>query len=261
MRDPDLDSDLQVAAHRVMRTAHETPIDLAHKAQLRDELLRRHQELSAGTTQRAAFKLWPRLSGLKRLTLVAPPAVAGAVALSVLLWGLQISGHQKPQTAEAAKITQALARTAPSVTHWQWTLQVTGGRQGPAVIRGQYMLTPNKRLDVQSGRVLMYSGGHWIPVTADTVHNPGRNDWNVAFAVLAVKLGQQHFSVLPNRLIARHLTEGIRYSTSEAGGATVITSFWVDPATGLVFHIDRLQMLHGKVVEHDSVQYDYGRAG
>jgi hypothetical protein len=257
MSEFDFDADVRGAAYRVLELSRDVPIDSAHKSRLREELLRRHQELSAGTTQRAAFKLWPRLSGLKRLTLVAPPALAGALILSVLFWGLQISGHQKPQTAEAAKITQALARTAPSVTSWQWTLQTSGAGQKAAVYRLQHRLSRSEQLLSQPGRVLLYSQGHWGRLTADTVNNPGPKDWNVAFAVLAVQLSQQSFTMLPNRTVQGHRTEGIRYSTLAGAGVTVTTTMWVEPTTGLVFHIDRVAAQGGSVFERDAVDYRY----
>src|SRR5437588_12640901 len=118
MNDQEIPSDLQATESRLTHLSRQVPIDLQHKARLREELLRRHQELSAETTQRAAGKPWSRFTRLKRLTLVAPPALAAATALSVLLWALQISGHQTPQAAEAARITRALVQSAPTVTGW-----------------------------------------------------------------------------------------------------------------------------------------------
>jgi|SRR5579872_4737370 len=260
MFDSDLEPDVQETAYRVSRLMHTLPIDASRKTQLRQELLRRHQELSAGNTQRAAFKLWPRLPGLKRLTVVAPPALAGAVVLSVVLWGLQISGHQQPQTAEAARITQALARTAPTLTRWHWTLTVSAAHRTPAVLRWQFALSPTQRLDVQSGRLLLFTDGQWRRISADPVDNPSLSDWNVAFAALAVQLSHVHYSLLATRIIQGHRTEGIRFATAPNPSTRVLTTLWVDPTSGLVLHIDRVKTLRNRVVEHDAVDYEYGRA-
>ena len=53
MNDQEIPSDLQATERRLTHLGRQVPIDLHHKARLREELLRRHQELSAETTQRA----------------------------------------------------------------------------------------------------------------------------------------------------------------------------------------------------------------
>ncbi|MBV9280123.1 MAG: hypothetical protein JOZ41_08595, partial [Chloroflexi bacterium] len=88
MNNPELDPDLRFTAQRVAELGRRVTIDPQHKARLREELVRRHQELTAGRTQRAAGMLGPRLARLKRLTLVAPAALAAAMVFSLLLWGL-----------------------------------------------------------------------------------------------------------------------------------------------------------------------------
>src|SRR5947209_16138217 len=92
------DPEMADVAERVAHLGKQTPIDPLHKARLREELLRRHQELSA-EPQRAAGKLWPRIRGPKRLTLVAPPALGALLAVLALLWGMPFSGHPNTQAA------------------------------------------------------------------------------------------------------------------------------------------------------------------
>jgi hypothetical protein len=104
---------------------------------------------------------------------------------------------------------------------------------------------------------LLYSNGHWGQLTADTVVNPGPADWNVAFAVLATELGQRHYTLLPQTTISGRRLQGIRYSTPATNGRVVVTSMWVEPATGLVWRLERVAMQAGRVVERDRVDYRY----
>src|SRR5450759_5384088 len=110
MHDFDLNSDVRGAAQHVATLSQRAVIDPRHKNRLREELMRCHQELSAEHTQRAAGKFWPRMTGLKRLTLVAPPALAVVLVAGLILGALQATGHHDPQTAEAARLTRAMAR-------------------------------------------------------------------------------------------------------------------------------------------------------
>src|SRR5947209_11382720 len=118
----DVDSDLQQTAQRVAELGRQVTIDLRHQAHLREDLLRRHQELTADHTQRAAGQLWPPYRWLRRLTLVAPPAFAVVVALLVFVLSPQIGGHQSSQEAVAARLASAAVKTVPTVTGWQVTV-------------------------------------------------------------------------------------------------------------------------------------------
>jgi hypothetical protein len=259
MSDFDLDRDLQMVSDRVADLAHAVTIDPRHKARLREELLRRHQELSAGTTQRAARTLWPRFPRLKRLTLVAPPALAAAAILSMMLWSLPIFGHQTPQAAEAQRITQALVRTVPTVTRWRVTVNHQGKNETHSIMY-HFELNPNQRLYVVGHRTLVYSPRQWASLAPGPFNGKSVGAWQWAFAVLPARLANHQFSILSTQNVAGRATDRIQYSVDHRGIRSVEATAWVDQKTGLVIRLERAELIRGHVVQRDYADYQYESA-
>ncbi len=260
MYDPDVDPDLRHVTKRVADLNQQITIDLRYKAHLREALLRRHQELSAEVTQRAARKLWPRLSVVKRLTLVAPPALAATVAACLVAWVLQISGHSSPQVAEAQRITAALMRAVPTVTSWK----VTAHQQGQnvsSVTAYRIPLAPNQKIYIRAERgtyrSYFYSGGQWSEVRDGQSIAPSGVAWQFAFATLPQRLASHRFVILRN---SQPNTEGIRYSLPEGHGLRVQVTAWIDRTTGLAKRLERDVIRGNRVIERDWADYRYERA-
>jgi hypothetical protein len=255
MHDENLDPDVLSVAHTIADLSRGVEPDPRYSARLRQELLRRHQELSADRTQRAAGMLLSRLTGLKRLTLVAPPALAAALILSLAVWGLPISGHAPSQAAVAARITRALAQSAPTVTAWRVTVE---RQRGDADLSAQCnpRLTSGQRLYVRGDRAYLWSNGAWYEITPSASRCIGGLDW--AFATLPSSLAHHRFSVLPSKTIDGRKTDGIRSVVSQ-GTSQFTSTFWVDHQTGLVVLIQRVQRQAGRVVERDTAHYRYTR--
>lgn len=253
MNDFETGSPLDNTAQRLAELGRRVDIDLQHKARLREELMRRHQELSAESTQRAADTLWPRFPRLKRLTLVAPAALAAAVALSLLLWSLQIAGHQAPRVAEAARITQALAKTVPTVTAWNATVHQEGKDSASSF---QCRFGPVQRLYLRDGRTYLFSGGHWYWVTVGRSAAPCSGDLQWAFAMLASHYVQRNM-VAEGQVIDGQSTDVIRYVVVEKSVTRVVSTAWVNRQNGLVVRLERVESVAGKVVESESVDYRY----
>jgi hypothetical protein len=259
MTDQDIDDDLRRASHRVRDLSRQIRLNTPHKAHLREELLRRHQELSADSTQRAAGTLLPRFPRLKRLTLVAPPALALSAVASVLLWALQISGHPKPQAAQAQVIARHLARSVPTVTGW--TVSIHQQRANTtSSYQMQFRLKPQQRLYVVNNRSYLYSFGRWMLVS------PGQRvaalgEWQWAFAVLPSRLQTHSVRLLRHRLVAGRETQGLQYDLPAQHGQQARATAWVDVKTGLVLQLNQV-ITHGHtVVENDSATYHYQRIG
>lgn len=263
MIDPDIDYELQDAAFRVIQLSRHAPANPRHKARLREELLRRHQELSAESTQRAAATLWSRLSGLKRLTLVAPPALAAVVAFSMLLVGLQVSGHENARTVEAAPIIRALARTAPTVTAVQSTVHERS-ITSKGTYRGQRTLGPDQRLYISHHHAYLYDGGKWELLALGQLAEPSTSTtawlwW--AFSELPARLACQACnSFVGERTIRGKRATGILFTVSGGGNAQVAVTAWVDRATGLVLRLERVVTRGKGVIEQDSADYQYVRS-
>lgn len=256
MHDDHLDPDILSVAHTIADLSRGVDPDPRYSARLRQELLRRHQELSADRTQRAAGTLMSRLTGLKRLTLVAPPALAAALILSLVLWGLPITGHAPSQSAVAARITRALAQSAPSVTAWQVTVR---RQRGDTALSAQCnpRLTADQRIYVRHNRAYLWSNHTWYQITSSASHCIGGLDW--AFATLPSHLAQNRFALLANREIDGRQTEGIRY-TAGAHGMSYTSTFWVEKMTGLVLVVQRVERKGSRIVERDTAHYTYTRA-
>lgn len=255
MHDDHLDPDVLSVAHTIADLSRGVEPDPRYSARLRQELLRRHQELSAESTQRAAGTLMSRLTGLKRLTLVAPPALAAALILSVVVWGLPIVSQTPSQAAVAARITRALAQTAPTVTAWQVTVE---RQRGDADLSTQCnpRLTSTQRLYIRGDRAYLWSNQTWYQVTPSASQCVGGLDW--AFATLPSSLSHNNFSLLHGRVIDGRQTDGIRYTVAH-GSREYTSTFWVDRQTGLVLLIQRVQRQGSKIVERDTAHYRYTR--
>ena len=259
MSNPEIDPQLQFTAQRVAELSGRAEVNLQHQARLREELLRRHQELSAETTQRAAGSLWPRFTRLKRLTLVAPAALAAATVISVLLGALQISNHST-QTAEAARLTRALIRSAPTVTSWRWTVHEDLGNASSAYGCSVYF-KPDQRLYIRADqvyRVYLYSYGKWYLVPPGT-QKSGCASAEWAFALLPAHLTHGGAIIAPGKPVDGQPTDRISYSVAEPNNAQVRMMAVVEQRTGLVRRLDHVTVHGGKVVERGWAEYDYVR--
>jgi hypothetical protein len=253
----DLDSDVQQTAQRVADLSQQVAIDLQLKTRLREELLRRHQELTAEQTQRAAARLRPRFQWPRRLTLVAPPILALLVALAVFVVSPQLSGHQSPQAAEAARIASAAVRTVPTVTGWQVTVrQVRKDTETPYSCL--VPLHSGERLFIRDGRVYVYAKGQWY-VPTDT-HSACPFEWQWAFAVLPGRLQHHQFTILPDERIDGRTVETIRYTLPASRGRSIVATAWFDRQTGLVMRLEHLVMRGHTVIERDVADYRYMRS-
>lgn len=239
---------------RLSRTVSPNP---QHKLHLREELVRRHQELTAEPTQRAARQLWPRFPRLKRLTLVASPALAVVLALGAVLWGLDINGHQKTQSAEAARITRALQQSTPRLVNWQVNLHQV--RSDTSVsYQCAVPLGRARHLYVRADGAYLEAGGTWYRVTASMASAQCPAEFQWAFAMLPSRLLHHDYVVLPG---ATPASERIRYSMIRPGRVHVQMVVQVDRNTGLVQRLDRSVYRGRDLVEHDTADYKYARAG
>jgi hypothetical protein len=257
MRDDDLDFDVQGAAQHVANLTQRVGIDPHHKNRLREELMRRYQELSAEHTQRAAGKFWPRMTGLKRLTLVAPPALAVVLVAGLILGALQATGHHDPQTAEAARLTRAMARTVPTLTSWNVALHRDHSNDTSSFAWKARL--SGKHLVVRGRQTYLRSGNQWFAITADETHARSLFDWQWGFAILPSRLARNQFTLVSARVINGRLVEGVRYALARTAKETIVATAWVDQRTGLVMRLQRDVMSGTRVVERDWADYRYQR--
>lgn len=256
MNDYEIDADLQRTAQRVGSLSRQVEIDLQHKMRLRQELLRRHHELSAEPTQRAAGKLWPRFARLKGLTLVAPSALAATALLTVIAGVLQVSGHRSTQMAEAQRLDRALARSAPTVTSWNLTLRQ---ERGNSAFLYSIPTDSGQHLFVRGTQTYVYTRHAWWRIMPSTSTKLSAADWQYAFALLPAHLASGKFTILPARFIDGQNGEGVRYVLRQNSSDRDIATAWVNPRTGLVIRLDRVLMRAGTVIERDSASYRYQR--
>src|SRR5947209_3993894 len=188
MRNDDLDLDVQGTAQHLQRLTQQTPVHMHQKNRLREELMRRHQELSAEHTQRAAGKFWLQLTGLKRLTLVASPALAAVLIFGFILGALQATGHHDPQAAEAARLTRAMARTVPTLTSWDVALHRDHRDDATSVVWKARL--SGKHLVVRGRQTYLRSDNQWFAITADEAHARRLFDWQWGFAILPTRLAR-----------------------------------------------------------------------
>jgi hypothetical protein len=257
MRDFDLDPDLRGAAQHVANVSQRVGIDPRHKNRLREELMRRHQELSAEHTQRAAGKFWPQTTGLKRLTLVAPPALAVVLVVGLLLGVLQATGHHDPQAAEAARLTRAMARTVPTLTSWNVALH-RDHRNDTSSFAWKARLA-GKTLVVRGRQTYLKAGSQWFAITADETHARRLFDWQWGFAILPTRLARNQFTLVATRKIDGRSLEGVQYVLARSHKETIEATAWVDPSSGLVMRLERDVIDGSHVVERDWADYTYQR--
>jgi hypothetical protein len=260
MDDLELDRDLRTLDQHLATLSKRVEPDPSHHARLRQELLRRHQELRTEHTQRAVPTLWSRFPGLKRLTLVAPPALAGAAALLAVISGAGFSGHHNPQIAEAAQITQALAHTAPTVTAWQVSVQQQSGNSIASVVC-PYSLGTDQHFFVRDGRAYFYDGKAWYRVSTSLSGGSAQCPLDIqwAFAILPAHLENGNFTILPDRTLGGIRVRGVRYSVRTGSGVSTSTE-WVNLASGLVARAERVIRRGSHIVERDRAVYSYTRA-
>jgi hypothetical protein len=257
MRNDDLDLDVQGTAQHIYRLTQRATADPRHKNSLREELMRRHQELSAEHTQRAAGKFWLQLTGLKRLTLVASPALAAVLIFGFILGTLQATGHHDPQAAEAARLTRAMARTVPTLTSWDVALHRNHRNDATSVVWKARL--SGKHLVVRGRQTYLRSDNQWFAITADETHARRLFDWQWGFAILPTRLARNEFSLVKERVINGRSLEGIRYVLARTPAQSIVATAWVDPATGLVMRLQRDVMNGHRVLERDWADYRYQR--
>lgn len=257
MRDTGLDPILQSTAQHATHLSQRVNIDPHHKNRLREELMRRHQELSAEHTQRAAGKFWPRKLGLKRLTLVAPPALAVVLVIGLLMGALQATGHHDPQAAEAARLTRAMAHTVPTLTSWNVALHRDHSNETSSVAWKARLA--GKRLVVRGRQTYLKINHQWFAITADETHARRLFDWQWGFAILPTRLARNQFTLVASRKIDGRLVEGVRYVLAQSGGQSIVATAWVDPTSGLVKRLERDVIRGTHTVERDWADYTYQR--
>jgi hypothetical protein len=253
-----LDQDLHSIAHTIADLSRGVEPDSRSSARLRQELLRRHQEQTARKSLRVAGLLSSRLTGLKRLTLVAPPALAAALIATIVVWGLPISGHGDSSNAVAARITQALAVSAPTVTAWSVKVEQQRGNS-TAAIQCSPQLGASQRVYIKNNRAYLWSKHTWFQITQSSPLCAGTRGWEWAFATLPARLAHDQLSVLTSKTINGHRADVLRYSVSD-GTTTVTSTYWVEHASGLVLKAERVQQKGDRVIERDTASYSYTRA-
>jgi hypothetical protein len=178
------------------------------------------------------------------------------VALSSVIWSLQIAGQPGTQAAEAARISKAIARTVHSVTGWQVVLRREGNDASQTIV----CTMADKHLYIRGTRAYLLQNGAWAELPASSAGLIQNNcNFNIqwAFAVLPSHLAKGQFSVISSS--SSRQTEGFRYRVAGTGGLSAEVTAWVDRHTGLVQHLDQVVMRSGRVVERDTAQYSYTR--
>jgi hypothetical protein len=227
---------------------------------LRAALLRRHLELLNQPSRERSWPRWTHVSRLKRRLLLAPPAIAIATALSVMLWSLQIAGHQPTQSAEASRLTQALERTVPLVTAWSVVLREQSADSSTTIVCQQH----NQRLFLRGNMSYLFRNDRWYELTPNsngTVSAPGCSfDLQWAFFFLPAQLTTSHAFSIVSAPRGRSTLEVVRYSSKRPLGVVVRVTARVEKSTGLVASLDQVTTQGNKVVERDSAVYQYTRA-
>lgn len=257
--DGELNQDLRATEIRLRELGREVEISAAARIRLRGELLRRHHELSAQARTRPRYRLWSHLTKLRRLPLIAVPALAAALTISATLFALQISGHQRAQTADAARITQAFARSVPGIHEWRWTLHEQHGR-GEQAVQFRAVLASNQALRFYYGQPYLYDNGRWTRIAwnmaraANGIRQP--TDWEWAFAILPSLL-KDRVSNLPGAVLRGRSV--VRFADVLSAGRSrgVSVTAWVDAKSGLVLRIQRLVRQGTRLLESDVVDYSY----
>lgn len=265
MHEYDLDTDLlEIDAH-LRQASRRVPLDPRHKRRIREELMRRHREMPAGTSQRAAGMLWSRLTGTRRLTLVAPPALAAVLAVALFLSGAPFSRGGRVQSVVAARLTRALTETVPKVTTWQWTLRHWTPAGGASIERRR-LSTVQQRLYISGHQATLFidANDRWYrapTVSGRSAGQPYRSPsyWGWQIGALAQRLASDRFTLAPARAVHGVMAEGIRYTIEGPGNQRAVATAWVDRISGLVLRLDLIATRAGRVIERDTADYQYGR--
>jgi hypothetical protein len=203
---------------------------------------------------------WQRLARARRIAVVAPATLAATAAVILALFALQISGHRQPQTADAARIGRAFARTVPSITSWRWTLHARRGSTEDSA-QFQAVLNPSQALRIYYGRPYLYDGGHWTAIEWNMARMGGGiarpADWEWAFAILPSLL-RDHITHLPGAVMDGHTVERFADLDRLGGKRSVAVTAWVDPSSGLVLRLERVVQIGSRMLESDRVDYRYG---
>jgi hypothetical protein len=256
MNHSDLDQDLRLTAQRVEDMTRRVAVDRHHMRQLHAALMQRHRELTRPEVRHVRHR--PGLGFLRvRFALAAPPALAAVLAVLFVL--LQPAGRQPVPVAGAAGLNAALARSAPTVTAWQVTVQT----QRPDSADSYQCVVPlraSQHLFIRNGQPFLFSAGTWWRVT---YHDSGRgcpSSYQWAFAQIAQHLVRRDFVILSNRQLRGLSTVGLRYASRDGGGNRVVATAWVDRSTGLLTRLERRVFKGQRVVESDFADYSYQRA-
>lgn len=267
MNEREIENDLLELDTHLRHMSRRVTFDPHHKLRIREELMRRHREMPAVTSQRAAGMLLSRLTGTRRLTLVAPPALAVVMAIALFLSGVPFLHGNEGQIAQAAedtRIYQALTQTVPTVRAWQWTIHRWTAGQGSSVVRLQYQ-TQQQRLYIRGHHVSLYvySGNQWYLVPLGTgpdrgavYRTPGYWQWQLG--TLAQRLAEQRVRILRTRSLTGSGREGVQYALGSGRRESASATAWIDPASGLVRQLDLVVTRGNRVVERDRADYRYG---
>ncbi len=248
----EFDPQLTSLARRVEELAREAPLNSRHRVALREDLLRRHGQLMTEKKHAGPRRRLPR-----RMTLVASPILALAASLVLLVSGLGPSGRQTTPAVEAARITQALTRTVPTVTSLRITLHRQ--RAGEDVQAHLVASLQGRRLFLRNGHAFIYVGSTWYQLTTRS-SDGGLPSWQWAFVSLPTHLAHAAFAILPARIVDGHHTVGVRYSLLPRPGVQAVYTAWVDRDTGLLVRLQRDEVVGTTLMERDFADYQYGRA-
>ena len=250
------DPELTHVARRIADLGRRVPVDPRHKARLREELLRRHQDMSAGP-QRAADILRPRTRWPKRLTLVAPPALGGLLAVLALLWGISFSGHVNTQAAMAEHLSSALAHTVPTVTAWRAVVEESKGGSVTSYVCPTVRLG-SERLYIRYSRLYLYAG-RWYQVTPATSVMGCSVGERWLFTGLTMVKDKPLFA--PGPTLAGHRTVRLTYRPQYKHGLRYQGYAWVNDKTGLVLRLRMDVYRRDHEVSSRQVDYTYGLRG
>lgn len=252
MNEFEVDIDVQSVACHVGELSRRVPIDPHHRVRLRQELLRRHQELFTDHSPRAGSSLWSRIARLKGLTLVAPPALAVGLVLASMLSGVQIPGGGPTRTADAQRLTAALVRTVPTVTGWHTTVT----RRLKNASETRLITSPlgrNQRVYVLKYRGKLYP---YLYIGRKPFGVP--HDWQWTFAHLPVAIANHRARVLNvTRQIAGQHVIGVRLDDQARGNRRVRTTAWVGRRSGKILLLERTIFRGGIELERDVTHYQY----
>jgi hypothetical protein len=260
VRNQDLEADVRATADVIARLATAVDINESHRANLYARLLRRQRQPSEKSGPFRFRPTWAHGRAFRRRVLLAPPAVAIATALSVFIWSLQIAGHQPTQSAEAARLTQALAQTVPLVTGWSVILHEQRADSSSTIVCEQH----GQRLFIRGNKSYLFRDNKWYELESNsngTISPPSCSfDLQWAFFFLPAQLTTSHSFSIVGALPHNATVEEVRYISHRPGNVSVTVTAWVEKTTGLVSRLDQVIARGDVVIERDSAAYLYTRA-